>query len=255
MHSKTILIIDDDRRLHEGISDFLAPFGFSIASRYSGDDALAALDGGKPELILLDIMLPGEKDGLTLLRDIRQMAATPIIMLTARGEETDRIVGLEMGADDYLSKPFSLRELLARIKAVLRRAQSALPAGQPHKTVSPRPDDSAGGPAPADSLKEPARQDGFVLDVQRHVLRWQGRTLDLSTSEVRILEVFLGHRGEVLSRDKIQSLAFGDGYFAGDRNIDVHISRMRSQLRTLDHSLSPICTVWGAGYRWVDSGA
>ncbi len=250
MHHKRILIIDDDRRLHEGISDFLTPFGFTIVSLLSGDEAIVKLADIAPDLILLDIMLPGEKDGLTLLCDIRLVSVAPVIMLTARGEETDRIVGLEMGADDYLSKPFSLRELLARIKAVLRRTPIRKDGAE---NTPPGENKSTTNQPSATFSKKNLRTDNFILDTQRHSLHWNDHILDLSTSEVRILEVFLTHKGEVLSRDRIQSLAFGDAYCAGDRTIDVHISRVRSLIRTLDTSLSPIRTVWGAGYRWMDN--
>ena len=236
---RKILIIDDDKRLHEGIRDFLEPSGFHIHSLFSGHGVAGEIAGIQPDLLLLDVMLPGGMDGFAVLHEARRVSRVPIIMLTARGEETDRVVGLEMGADDYLPKPFSLRELLARIKAVLRRTGGVSPA-----------------PAPA----EPETDDGkiasgsFVLDHKRHILYWQGGQLPLSTSEVRVLQVFMEHSGEVLTRDRIISLAFGSDYCTGDRNIDVHVSRIRGLLRGLDQSLSPIRTVWGTGYRWTEDG-
>ncbi len=237
MEDKKIMLIDDDKRLHEGIQDFLGPNGFKIHSLFSGHGASEELIKIHPDILLLDVMLPGGGDGFSVLREIRKISEIPVIMLTARGEETDRIVGLELGADDYLPKPFSLRELLARIKAVLRRST-------PHEAtpVSYAPEDKDGkiqvGP--------------FTLDHKRHCLHWHDKSVALSTSEVIMLQAFMEHKGEVLSRDQILSLAFGDAYCAGDRNIDVHVSRLRSLLRGLDQSLCPIRTIWGKGYRWAE---
>jgi two-component system phosphate regulon response regulator OmpR len=224
-----ILLVDDDKRLHEGIRDYLEPHGYLIRSLYTGLHAVAEVDAFRPNLLLLDVMLPGGKDGFDLLREIRKRSRLPVVMLTARGEESDRIVGLEMGADDYLAKPFSPRELLARIKAVLRRVEGGF---------TDEVDTLASG--------------SFTLDMKRHSLCRQGKTLPLSTSEARILRVFLNHAGEVLSRDQILSLAFGNDHYAGDRNVDVHVSRLRGLLRGFAADLTPIRTVWGTGYRWVD---
>ncbi len=229
MKNRKILLVDDDKRLHEGIRDYLEPHGFHIRSLYSGHTLGSEVESFRPDLMLLDVMLPNGGDGFGLLQDIRRRSRLPVIMLTARGEETDRIVGLELGADDDLPKRFSPRELLARIKAVLRRVEGV--SGEEADTLT------AGS---------------FVLDMKRHSLHHQGKTLALSTAETRILRVFLDHAGKVLSRDQILSLAFGSEHCAGDRNIDVHVSRLRGLLRGFEADLSPIRTVWGAGYRWVD---
>ena len=228
---KRILVVDDDARLHEGIRDFLEPNGYGIYSLFAGGPAVQEMQKIGVDLVLLDVMLPGGSDGFSVLEEIREHAPTPVLTLTARGEQTDRVVGLGLRADDYLSKPFSLRELLARIKAVLRRSGEDGMGALAAQTVT-------GGVAAGN----------FFLDDKRHILRWKDRTLALSTSEVRILHAFMQYSGEVLSRDRILSLAFGAERCAGDRNIDVHISRVRGLLRSLDPSLCPIRTVWGTGY-------
>jgi two-component system OmpR family response regulator len=188
-----------------------------------------ALDRGRVDLVVLDIMLPGD-DGLTLCRNLRVKSGVPIIMLTARGEETDRIVGLEMGADDYLPKPFSPRELLARVKAILRRARS-LP----------------------DNLKpDEARCIYFsrwVLDtVHRHLLTSSGAVTQLSGAEYRLLRIFLSHPNRVLNRDQLVELTQGREADPLDRSIDVQVSRLRHKLADDPREPRLIKTVRGAGY-------
>lgn len=238
---KQILVVDDDSRYLESIQDFLQPHGFGVHTLSRGEQIMDAVREHAPDIILLDVMMPGE-DGFSVLQRLRAQSRLPVIMLTARGEETDRIVGLELGADDYLAKPFSPRELLARIKAVLRRSAD-------------RESDSASGqPAPpyyAAFSGDCIDLDGYSLDARRQKLSRNGTSVKLSTAEFCLVFTLMTHPGQVLSREQIQLLAFSRGDYASDRNIDVYVSRVRSMLRTLGDSSDRVRTVWGTGYCWV----
>ena len=226
-----ILLIDDDLRLQAVIMDFFLPYGFAVETLPSGEHVDETLLKFSPDIILLDVMLPGE-DGFSILKRIRSAHATPLIMLTARGEDTDRIVGLEMGADDYLPKPFNPRELLARIKAVLRRAAS----------------EPAEGPA---STKKQICSGEICLDLTKQTISYKGESFGLSTTEFKLVKAFMSNAGMPLSREKLLNLVFGKDYFVSDRNIDVHISRIRSLLVKLGVEKNTIRTVWNTGYCWV----
>lgn len=232
-HGAKVLMVDDDERLQTVVREFLEGHGFVVATLPSGHGLEETLAGEKPDILLLDVMLPGD-DGFTLLRKLRAASKVPVIMLTACGDETDKIVGLEIGADDYLAKPFNPRELLARIRAVLRRAVSS---GNERKTTT----------APGGIIT----QDGFVLDEKRQKLSREGASVELSFTEFRILHAFMTRPGEVLSREKILALVFGEDHYVCDRNIDVYISRIRAILRKLGEDSPRIRTVWGAGYSWI----
>jgi two-component system OmpR family response regulator len=225
-----ILIVDDDAEIRSLLSQYLQKNGLRATAVADGRAMWQALDAGRIDLIVLDLMLPGE-DGLTLCRNLRAKSSDiPVIMLTARGEETDRIVGLEMGADDYLAKPFSARELLARIKVVLRRARS-LPQNL-------RPDDARN-----------IRFGDWVLDtVHRQLVSAAGVVTPLSGAEFRLLRIFLSHPNRVLNRDQLVDLTQGKDADPLDRSIDVQVSRLRHRLG--DDSREPrlIKTVRGEGY-------
>ena len=227
-----ILMIDDDERLQSVVREYLESHGLAVSTLSSGKGLAEALEWEKPNLLLLDVMLPGD-DGFTILRTLRVHSKIPVIMLTACGDETDRIVGLEIGADDYLGKPFNPRELLARIKAVLRRITDG---GDTEK------------PVPAEGITQ---LDGFTLDEKRQRLTRNDAGVDLSFTEFRILHAFMSRPGEVLSREKVLSLVFGEDHYVCDRNIDVYISRIRAILKKLGEEDTRIRTVWGAGYSWV----
>ena len=227
-----VLMVDDDERLQSVVREYLENYGFTVAALPSGHGLADALESVKPDILLLDVMLPGD-DGFTLLRSLRGNSRIPVIMLTACGDETDRIVGLETGADDYLAKPFNPRELLARIRAVLRRTSETGGAGEEKR--------------PGTEIQT----DGFVLDEAKQRLARGENNIELSLTEYRILHAFMTRPGEVLSREKVLSLVFGDDHYVCDRNIDVYISRIRAILRKLGETETRIRTVWGTGYSWV----
>jgi two-component system phosphate regulon response regulator OmpR len=227
-----ILIIDDDIKLIELLRDYLGGHGFYVDYRLHGNDVLDVIDQVSPNLIILDYMMPG-KDGLTVLKDIRSRFERPVIMLTAKGEETDRIVGLELGADDYLGKPFNPRELLARIKAVLRRHTSF-----------------GGGRQPKDNIM--IRSGSMVLNTAAHTVEVDGEVIDLSTTEFKILKVLMKNPNNVLSRDQIMTMAQGRDFMAFDRSVDIHISKLRGKIEKDPSSPKRIKTIWGTGYMFVE---
>jgi two-component system OmpR family response regulator len=224
-----ILIVDDDAEIRNLLTRYLEKNGLRATAVPDGRAMWQALERAAPDLIVLDLMLPGD-DGLTLCRTLRTKSDLPVIMLTARGEETDRIVGLEMGADDYLPKPFSARELLARIKVILRRTR-ALPPNL----------------APTD---EPAlRFAGWTLDTARRVLvAPDGAALSIHGVEFKLLRVFLEHPQRVLDRDQLLDLTQGREADPLDRSIDVQVSRLRRRLGEDPAHPKLIKTVRGEGY-------
>jgi len=234
---KRILIVDDDQRLRDLLVRYLNDQGFHADAVGDGSAMDRFLAAESPDLMVLDLMLPGE-DGLALCRKLRGGGSQlPIIMLTARGDEVDRIVGLEMGADDYLPKPFNPRELLARINAVLRRRTPvAAPAGPPAAT-------SRFGP--------------FEFDASTRRLTRDGVNLPLTSGEFTLLNVLISHPRQPLSRDKLMELARGRELDAFDRSVDVQISRLRKLIEADPAQPRYIQTVWGFGYVFVpdDSGA
>ena len=224
-----ILVVDDDAETRSLLQQYLQKQGYRVTSAGDGKALRGALLTARPDLIVLDLMLPGE-DGLQLCRDLRSRSNLPVIMLTARGEETDRIVGLEMGADDYLAKPFNPRELLARIKSVLRRARS-LP-----ENLEP------------DAVKSFAFA-GWTLDVAtRNLTAPDGVVVPLSGTEFKLLRAFLAHPNRVLSRDQLIDFMISRDAGPFDRAIDVQVSRLRQRLRDDAREPRVIKTVRGEGY-------
>ncbi|HEV7371451.1 response regulator [Arenibaculum sp.] len=224
-----LLIVDDDREILSLVSSFLSRHGYRVSTARDGVSMMRVLDEARIDLVVLDLMLPGE-DGLSLCRRLRATRQTPIVMLTAMGEETDRIIGLEMGADDYLAKPFSPRELLARIKAVLRRAGGG----------------SGGTAEPAGRVLE---FEGWRLDLARRELRAPGDVLvQLSAGEYELLVAFAEHPRRVLSRDRLLDLARGRAAAPFDRSIDVQVSRLRRKIEPDPKDPVMIKTVRSGGY-------
>jgi len=224
-----ILIVDDDAEIRSLLGEYLHKQGYRATAVADGKGMRAAIEKSRPDAIVLDLMLPGE-DGLDLCRAVRARSNIPIIMLTARGDETDRIVGLELGADDYIAKPFNPRELLARLKSVLRRSRS-LP----------------------DNLKPEAagsyRFAGWTLDTAtRNLTAPDGVVIPLSGTEFRLLRIFLDHPNRVLARDQLIDLMLARDAGPFDRAIDVQVSRLRQRLREDAKEPALIKTVRGQGY-------
>ncbi|MGL6050248.1 MAG: response regulator [Aeromonas salmonicida] len=227
--STHILVVDDHSEIRDLLKRFLEQHGLRVSCARDGKEMKRLLEEREFDLLVLDLMMPGE-DGLTLCRELRATSCMPIIMLTAMGEETDRIIGLEMGADDYLAKPFNPRELLARIKAVMRRTN-----------VEPQP-------AP-ETLTRDLRFDRWLLDInRRELVDEEGVGLSLSTAEFDLLRVFLERPQRVLSRDQLLDLARGREAVAFDRAIDTLVSRLRRKLERDPKNPELIKTIWGGGY-------
>jgi len=231
---KRVLLVDDDEKLRRLLKEYLEGYQFQVLTLGDGEAVLNSIRKESPEIVVLDIMLP-KKDGLEVLKGIREVSRVPVIMLTAKGEEADRVVGLELGADDYLPKPFSPRELLARIKAVLRRLEPGMkPAGD-------------------ESERLRVEAGNLVLDKARQTLLMEGKEVALSSTEYRVLKVLMENPNRVLSRDQIMTLAQGKDFMAFDRSIDVHISKLRAKLESDPRSPKRIKTIWGSGYMFVHS--
>jgi DNA-binding response OmpR family regulator len=223
-----ILIVEDDSDIADLVRRYLERAGYLVDRAATGREGLDRIAEKVPDLIVLDLMLP-QVDGLEicrLLRSNEQTATVPIIILTARADESERIVGLEVGADDYIPKPFSPNELVARVRAVLRRAQRGVPAGPRSMSYGP-----------------------IVVDTDQHTVAADGRTVTLTAKEFLLLEYLLRHRGRVLSRDVLLSDVWGYRYTGGTRTVDVHVRRLREKLPVLADA---IVTIKQFGYKLLD---
>ena len=223
-----VLIIDDDERLNALLTTYLGRYGFAVRAATHPEQGLRALKSDPPDVVVLDVMLP-DIDGFTLCRKIREFSRVPIVMLTARGEVTDRIVGLELGADDYLPKPFEPRELLARMQAILRRGRD-------------------------DENHERLRVGALDVNWATHSAHMNGCDLALTTAEFELLGLLVRNRGRVLSRDRIINETRGLDWEAFDRSIDVLISRLRQKLGDDPKHPAFIRTVRGTGYLFIGGG-
>ncbi|CDE76446.1 two-component system response regulator OmpR [Parasutterella secunda] len=231
-----LLVVDDDPRLRDLLRRYLGENGFQVFVADNGVTMNRLWLRERFDALILDLMMPGE-DGLQILRRLReQKDTTPIIMLTARGEDVDRIVGLEMGADDYIPKPFNPRELLARIHAVLRRRPAA---------------DAPGAPSMTDEV---VKFGEFELDLGTRVLRKNGEPVPLTTGEFAVLKAFARHPKQPLSRDKLMEIARGREYEAFDRSLDVQVSRLRKMIEPDPSKPRFLQTVWGVGYVFIPDG-
>lgn len=229
-----VLLVDDHRDIRETLARYLERHGLRVTVAEDAAAARRVLRLSAPELVVLDIMMPGE-DGLSLCRHLRETTELPVIFLTALGEATDRVIGLEMGADDYVAKPFEPRELLARIKAVLRRSRSLPAEPARRRGASPR-----------------VEFDGWVLDMGRRELTGaDGVAVSLSTSEFLLLEAFVRRPGLVLSREQLLDLTKGRAADAFDRSIDNQVSRLRRKVEIDPRNPALIKTVWGGGYSFA----
>lgn len=221
-----ILIADDDPIVHESLKIYMQAEGFEVVDVYDGDAALAALDSSI-SLCVLDIMMPG-KSGVEVCREIRKSSQVPIVMLTAKGEEVDKIVGLELGADDYIVKPFSPREVIARIKAILRRTEK-----------------NEGEAAE----KNVIRHNGLVIDLNSYTVLLRNQPVVCTPKEIEILYLLASHPGQVFTRDTLLSQVWGYDFAGETRTVDTHIKRLRAKLDSTDLGWS-IKTIYGVGYKF-----
>lgn len=221
-----VLLVDDDVRLGQLLERLFKPEGMQVELVTDGLQGVRRATGEVFDLVILDVMLPGI-DGFEALRRIRMVSEVPVLMLTAKGTDDDRIVGLELGADDYLPKPFNPRELVARVKAVLRRAeQAARKSARPTLLIC----------------------SGISIDPARRDVRVDGEPVHLTTTEFDLLRCFMKHPGQVLSRDALMDMLRGVGYAAYDRSIDVHVKNLRAKIEVDPRDPQRIKTVWGTGY-------
>ena len=229
-----VLLVDDDEKLLKLVKEYLESYGFRVVTLPDGSAVMKTIAAKSPDIVILDIMLPG-KDGLAVLKEVRMECSVPVIMLTAKGEDADRIVGLELGADDYLPKPFNPRELLARLRAVLRRPPRL------HE-METREDKS-----------KLIKVGGLSLNIAKQTLMVDDKELELSSTEYKILEALMKNPNVVMTRDQLMTLARGRDFMAFDRSIDVHISKLRAKLKPYPKYGRSIKTVWGTGYMFLEA--
>ena len=221
-----ILIVDDDKNICELLRLYLQKEGYETALAFDGEAAVAAYETEKPALVLLDVMMP-KMDGWEVCRRIRAMGQTPVIMLTAKGETFDKVLVLELGADDYVVKPFDAKEVVARIKAVLRRCAPAQ-SGEQDTTI---------------------RYDNLSVDLSRYELKVRGETVDAPPKELELLYYLASHPNRVFTRDQLLDEVWGFEYYGDSRTIDVHVKRLREKLEGASDKWS-LKTVWGVGYKF-----
>ncbi|MDE2855086.1 MAG: response regulator transcription factor [Chloroflexota bacterium] len=225
--SDRILVVDDEKRIIDLARMYLEQDGFQVACATDGSVAKRMILNEKPNLVVLDLMLPG-MDGLEVCRRVREVSDVPIIMLTARDDDIDKIVGLELGADDYLTKPFNPRELVARIRAILRRADRG---------------------DMRDAAPPPINIGNLHLDAQRRRVEVAGRAVDLRMKEFDLLKTLANNKGVVYSRDRLLEVVWGYDFAGETRTVDVHIAHLRHKLRGMDPTID---TIWGVGYKLDD---
>ena len=225
--SRSVLVVEDEENLREALRYNLQRGGYTVLTASDGETGVEMARQDSPDLVILDLMLPG-LDGMDACRIIRGQSDVPILILTARTEETDKVVGLELGADDYVSKPFSMRELMARVGALLRRAGTA------------------GGSTPAGVL----RSGDLEVDVSRHIATLAGEAVELTPREFDLLALFLENRGRALSRDEILDSLWGRDYVGDSRTVDVHVRWLRKKIEPAPGTPKRIVTVRGLGYRF-----
>lgn len=222
---QTIMVVDDDPNIAQLVKLYLEKEGFEVTVETRGDDAVAAFQKNPPSLMLLDIMLPG-LDGWQVCRAIRQISNIPIIMLSAKDETFDKVLGLELGADDYVTKPFEGKELVARVKAVLRRS------------------------SPSDSEKDTLSFPGLTISLEKYEVHFQGKSLDMPPKELEVLYFLASHQNRVFTREQLLEQVWGFDFFGDSRTVDVHIKRLREKLQGSESLGWQIRTVWGVGYKF-----
>jgi two-component system response regulator ChvI len=234
--SQVIALVDDDRNILTSVAIALQAEGFVIRVYSDPVLALKALTDNPPDLVVLDIKMP-QMDGMELLRRLREFSSVPAIFLTSKDDELDEALGLAMGADDYVSKPFSQRLLIARIRAILRRQELA------------RGEGAASSEEPEQALLERGR---LIMDPARHKVLWDGRDVSLTVTEFLILEALAQRPGVVKNRNQLLDVAYQDDVYVDDRTIDSHIKRIRRKFRVVDSNFDSIETLYGVGYRFDD---
>jgi two-component system response regulator ChvI len=232
-----ITIVDDDENIVASISLALESHGHKVKSYYDGASGLAALEADPPDLAILDVKMP-RMDGMEVLRRLRQTSELPVIILTSKDEEIDEILGFNLGADDYIHKPFSQRLLIERVKAVLRRAEGG--EGEP-------------GSSAAVVGAKAIKRGRLTLDPARHDCLWDGRAVKLTVTEFLLLQSLAQRPGFVKSRDNLMDAAYDDQVYVDDRTIDSHIKRMRRKFRQVDPDFDAIETLYGVGYRYRET--
>lgn len=222
---QTIMVVDDDPNIAQLVKLYLEKEGFEVSVETRGDEAVAAFQKNPPSLMLLDIMLPG-MDGLQVCRAIRQISSIPIIMLSAKDETFDKVLGLELGADDYITKPFEGKELVARVKAVLRRS------------------------SPGESEKDTLSFPGLTISLEKYEVHYQGKLLEMPPKELEVLYFLAAHQNRVFTREQLLEQVWGFDFFGDSRTVDVHIKRLREKLQDSEALGWTIRTVWGVGYKF-----
>jgi phosphate regulon transcriptional regulator PhoB len=232
MTKKQIIVVDDEKDIVELVSFNLAQEGFSVLKAFNGRSAIEMIKAGKPDLIILDLMMP-EMNGMEVCRVVRgniEMSDIPVIMLTAKSDQLDKILGLEIGADDYITKPFHVRELLARVRSVLRRAERK----------------------PDDEKQELLSLGGITIDMRSYSVTVDEKPVELSSREFKLLHFFISHPGRVYTREQLLDRVWGDESFVEPRTVDVHISRLRNEIEPDKENPRYILTVRGIGYKFAE---
>ena len=231
MKNYKILVVDDEQDIVEVVSSYLQDEGYQVISAYDGYEALQKVHTEMPHLVILDVMMPG-MDGFEVCRQLRSAGAIPVLMLTAKTEDVDKIIGLELGADDYMVKPFNPRELIARVKAILRRSyDAAYQVDQPTDIIRFR---------------------DLEIDLQKRRVTIRGKRPELTAKEFELLAFLASYPGRVFSRDQLLDEVWGRDYFVGARTVDVHIRRLREHIEADPGEPEYIQTVWGVGYRFAE---
>jgi len=238
MTARKIALVDDDRNILTSVSMALKAEGFSVQTYADGEEGLKGIRTDMPDLAILDIKMP-RLDGFELLGKLRETSLLPVIFLTSRDDEVDEILGLRMGADDYITKPFSQRLLLERIRAILRREELRREDAQQSGTRSD------GG--------EKIVRGALVLDDARHLCTWQGTPLNLTVTEYLLLKALAQRPGIVKNRDQLMDMAYGEHIYVDDRTIDSHVKRLRKKFRDADPSFNKIETLYGVGYKYSEA--
>lgn len=233
MTDRRVLVVDDDRNICELVQLYFEKDGFIVSTCHDGDKAVEAFHSLNPNIIILDLMLPG-RDGYEICRELRKISNVPIVMLTARTDTLDKIIGLEIGADDYVAKPFDPKELVARAKAVLRRADTECDKAQP-----------------TEEEPEQVRHEDLFIDISSYTVTFKGRKIEMPPKELELFFYLAGHPNRVFTREQLLTRVWGYDFFGESRTVDVHVKRLREKLDDVgEHPNWSIKTVWGVGYKF-----